>query len=150
MFYGRYPHRLNAKYQVTLPSRLRAVLERQTEDQALHILRIDPRCLYIYTSRGLDQIVEALKQSGGAGAKHPDFRRLFFSSVTPVDLDPHGRFVIPAELRQAAGIERDVIFVGNAERMELWAAGQWEKLQASEQESYQQRLQQNVVDLLEW
>ena len=149
MFYGRYPHKLNAQHQVTLPAKFREAIAEPASGKGLYLVQVDPRCLYLYTRSGLDQVVEVMKQSRGAAQK-ADFRRLFFSSVSPVDLDPHHRFVIPAELREAAGIEKDVIFIGNAERIELWAAARWQGLQAGEQDAYQQRLQQNVVELLEW
>lgn len=150
MFYGEYPHKLNAKHQVTLPARLREALERRPDDKALFMVQVDKRCLYMYTQNGLDDVVELLKRSGSSGSKRPDSRRLFFSSVCPIDLDPHGRFVIPAHLRQAAGVGKDVIFIGNAERIEVWAADRWTELQQREQEAYRQRLQQNMAELLEW
>ena len=150
MFYGRYPHKLNAKNQVTLPSRLREALERSGEGPGLFILQVDGRCLYLYTQTGLDQVVEILKKAGGAGTKRADGRRMFFSSIHPVELDPHGRFVIPAELREDVAIQKNVIFVGNADRIELWDASRWDELESTEQEAYRQRLQQNVTDLLEW
>lgn len=149
MFYGQHPHKLNAKHQATLPAKFREALDETQAGRDLYLLQVDPRCVYLYTRAGLDQIVEVLKASGGA-ARKPDFRRMLFASVSPIDLDPHGRFVIPAELRAAAEIRKAVVFVGNAERIEIWAAERWQRLNQDEQQSYQQQLQQNVVDLLEW
>ena len=149
MFYGHYPHKLNAKNQVTLPAKFREVIEQQEQGKGLYLVQVDPRCLYLYTHQGLELVKDRLKKSGGPAGRS-EFRRKFFASITPVDPDPHGRFVIPSAFRRAAQIEKDVIFIGNADRMELWAADQWEQVDEADHETYQARMREIVVDLLEW
>lgn len=154
MFYGQYPHKLNAKNQVTLPAKFREVIDSQkradpTEGDGLYLLQADPRCLYLYTQKGVERIVEWLKSAGGPAA-HADFRRQFLASVNPVDPDPHGRFVIPERRRLAAGIQKSVIFIGNADRIEIWADERWAQLEKTDPEAYETRIKDIVRDLLEW
>lgn len=42
-----------------------------------------------------------------------------------LELDPHGRFVLPGGLRQSAGLVRDCVLVSILDRLELWDAERW-------------------------
>jgi MraZ protein len=50
---------------------------------------------------------------------------VFFSSVVTSHLDKQGRLTIPLELREYAGLERDLAIVGLSGRMEIWNAETW-------------------------
>ena len=147
MFYSDYNAKLNAKGQLILPAKYRDVIYRDELAQGkygpnepeerpgstLFLIQVDDRCLYIYMERILNEWVdkllaeEALKRS-------PDFRRKFFRRVTPVDYDANGRFVLPADRRAQAGIDRDCVFSGNGDRIELWAADRMEALDTQQEE----------------
>jgi MraZ protein len=148
VFFGKYDHRLNAKNQVTVPARFRALLP---EKEKLYLLRANDVPLYLYTQQDMEKIVGRMRES--ASAADPNFRRKFTSRVTPVDMDAQGRIVIPAELKKAAGIDADVVFIGNAERIEIWAADRWAAFDADDTiadgEAYDQKLDGMMGELFE-
>ena len=41
--------------------------------------------------------------------------------VMPIELDAQGRFFVPAELRKAIGVKKDVELVGSIDRFEIWS-----------------------------
>lgn len=41
--------------------------------------------------------------------------------VLPIELDAQGRFFVPAELRRAIGVKKDVELIGSIDRFEIWA-----------------------------
>ena len=49
-----------------------------------------------------------------------DWRRVFIGSAMDVDIDGASRVLIAPELREWAGLERDVLLVGMGSRFELW------------------------------
>ena len=63
----------------------------------------------------------------GYSHEESDLRRLIFGTAITVQMDGHGRIVLPADLRESASIERDVFWVGLGSCLELWAP---EKLRA--------------------
>lgn len=55
-------------------------------------------------------------------------QRFVFSSITYLEIDDQGRFVIPKNLLQYAGLsEKAVVVVGVGDHFEIWDAVKWEK-----------------------
>jgi MraZ protein len=45
--------------------------------------------------------------------------------ASEVELDGHGRILLPRELREFGGLERQAILIGQGNRFELWDEGRW-------------------------
>ena len=41
-------------------------------------------------------------------------------------MDKQGRFLIPNKLREAAGLEKDIVIVGVISKLEIWSKEKWE------------------------
>jgi MraZ protein len=54
-------------------------------------------------------------------------QRHFFSGAVQAQPDKLGRVVIPQYLRAYAGLETEVVVVGLADRVEVWATGEWQR-----------------------
>lgn len=147
MFFGQFHHRLNTKNQVTIPARLRDVVPEDERNKGFYLVRSNPECLYLYTHTEIQKTVDRLRSS--SSAVDPEFRRMLTSRITPVDMDAQGRIVIPAELKKAAGIDADVVFLGNAERMELWALDRWTAFESGHEPGYERKLGEMMDDLFE-
>jgi len=52
-----------------------------------------------------------------------------------VEVDKQGRILIPGNLREFAGLQKDVVMVGVASRIEIWSRQKWEALQEDEEEA---------------
>jgi MraZ protein len=48
------------------------------------------------------------------------WRRFYLGSANPLEVDGGGRFLLPPELREWAGLEREVVFMGVGKNFELW------------------------------
>lgn len=51
-----------------------------------------------------------------------EWRRVFIGSAVDVEIDSGARIAVSPELRQAAGLEKEVVMVGMGRRLELWNA----------------------------
>ena len=74
------------------------------------------------------------------------FVRLLFAGATEQSLDRQGRLLLPASLREYAGIERDVIILGVANRVELWSKERWSAYETEASQAYEE-LAEKIVDL---
>ena len=144
MFFGQFHHKLNAKNQVTIPSRFRQLMP---EHEKLYILRMSADALYLYTQGEIEKVMQRVRENGPA--IDPEFRRVFASRVTPVDMDAQGRIVISQELKSAVGIETDVAFIGNAERVEIWPFDRWQAFEKANEAGYREKLGTMMDELFE-
>ena len=51
--------------------------------------------------------------------------RLLFSWATECSMDKQGRILLPQNLRQHAGIKREVVIIGVSDRIEIWSKDRW-------------------------
>lgn len=56
-----------------------------------------------------------------------DFVRFFLSGATECDIDKQGRFLIVSNLREYAGMEKEVVIIGVGTRIEIWNKEKWQK-----------------------
>jgi len=47
-------------------------------------------------------------------------QRRLVGSATPVEIDGSGRILVPLTLRQVAGLEKHIVFLGMGSRFEIW------------------------------
>ena len=53
--------------------------------------------------------------------------RFLFSSAIEIEEDNQGRFLLPSNLKTYANINKEVVFIGVGNRIELWASERWEE-----------------------
>lgn len=122
---GEYHHKLDAKGRLTLPSSFRKVLP---EDL---VVTESPNedCLFVFDVEGFSEWVDALfKHEDGYDAgneKHAEVRLVLNSRARRVELDSAHRIGIPAEQCEAAGLDKDVVIVGDFDHFTIWDAKRW-------------------------
>lgn len=119
MFFGEYQHNVDKKGRAFIPSKFREEL-----GESFMICRsIDSRpCLRIYSTEQwavLDEKLRALPARAG------DFKRKIYSSATSLECDSQGRILIPAKLREFAGLQGEASFIGMSDFFEVWAPENW-------------------------
>jgi MraZ protein len=61
-----------------------------------------------------------MKQRASEGGQDMDMIRVFFSEARAIEPDGQGRFVVPEEHRNHAGLVRDTVVIGQYDRIEIW------------------------------
>lgn len=115
MFFGEYEHTIDTKGRVIIPAKLRDAL-----GESFIIAKGLDGCLSVYSMEqwtAFEAKLQALPLS------QPDaraFARFFFSGATEGELDKQGRVMIPSNLREHAGLTKDVVIAGAGNRLEIW------------------------------
>ena len=65
------------------------------------------------------------------------FIRFFFAGASECSLDKQGRILIPNNLREYAKLAKDVVIIGVAERIEIWAKDEWDNYNSEDNLSYE-------------
>lgn len=80
------------------------------------------RCLYIYSMEDWDVLVEKIKKLKQSDRDVRKFIREFFSNTEECNLDAQGRILIPQNLREYAGITKELVTKGAMDKIEIWSA----------------------------
>jgi MraZ protein len=65
------------------------------------------------------------------------FARFFFSGASELEIDKQGRIVLPPNLREYAGIEKDLVIIGVGARVEIWDSEKWDEYNHTAASSYE-------------
>jgi MraZ protein len=117
MFLGEHQHSLDAKGRVILPARFRE----QLEGGAVMAKALDG-CLAVYPLAEFEQVAERARDAARGGKAGRHAARTFFTSAVDFIPDKQGRVAVPANLREFAGLTRDVVVAGMYHRIEIWDA----------------------------
>jgi MraZ protein len=118
-FLGEYEATVDAKGRFLLPSAIRKKLPEGSPDQFV-INRGFEKCLSLYPVKNWEPIFVGISKLNDFDPKVREFRRYFFNGATELELDTAGRLLIPPNLREHAGIEKDIVLVGSVQKIEIW------------------------------
>lgn len=122
MFIGEYQHALDAKNRMIVPSKLREEL-----GQKFVITKGLDGCLYAYPLEEWKMLEEKLKKLPLTNKNARAFVRFFFSGATEIEMDKQGRGLIPQNLKEYAGIEKEIVSIGVLTRVEIWSKEKWQQ-----------------------
>lgn len=119
---GEYNHTIDAKGRLIIPSKFRETLG----DEFVVTKGLDG-CLFVYDNKEWSAFEEKLKSLPLTNKDARQFVRFFLAGATLAEVDKQGRILVPANLRQFAGLEKEVVLVGVASRVEIWSKAKWEE-----------------------
>ena len=83
--------------------------------------------MFLYTAEEWDKISTKLRQLPLAKAEARAFVRFFFAGARQAECDRQGRFLVPANLRAHAKLQKDVVLIGISNRIEVWSKAEWDR-----------------------
>jgi MraZ protein len=127
MFRGANKVTLDAKGRLAMPTRYRdRIVERSSGRLVATVDRSD-RCLLIYPLPEWEEIERKLMRLPTLNPAVRRLQRLMVGHATELELDSHGRILIPPTLREYAALARDVVLIGQGSRFELWDEAHWDQ-----------------------
>ncbi len=120
MFMGEYNHTIDTKGRIIIPSKFREALG----DQFVVTLGLDG-CLFVYPNEEWMNFVAQLKNLPGSKEAR-QMQRYFMAGAADCEVDKQGRILIPNKLREHAGLEKDIVFVGVLSKIEIWSKEKWD------------------------
>lgn len=120
MLRGSYPARIDDKGRLKIPNAFRAVVEDQ-HGAGLYLTSLSGDSVRIYPMAewlAVEQRVSRMPSSHPARLKFLD-RVNYFGQIG--EFDVQGRVLIPARLREAAGVIGDVDVLGQISYLEVWS-----------------------------
>src|SRR5579863_1961859 len=117
-FLGEYEVTLDAKGRFLLP----ASLKKQTGEEAgsFVINRGFEKCLGLYPMKSWEPIFEQISKLNDFDPKVRQFRRYFLNGATMLELDSACRLLVPQNLKDYAGLQKDITLVSAIDKIEIW------------------------------
>lgn len=127
MFYGEYQHSVDAKGRVIVPAKFRDGL-----GEKFIVTKGLDNCLFAYSPEEWSNLETKLKSLPFTDKDVRAFVRFFFAGATECEVDKQGRILLPQNLREYAGLEKDVYVIGVSTRVEIWDKAKWENYSGDE------------------
>lgn len=127
MFMSEYNHTVDAKGRLIIPSKFREVL-----GEEFVVSKGMDGCLFVYANEDWKAFEQKLTSLPLINKEARQFARFFLAGAAQVELDKQGRILLPAGLREFAGLDKDVVLVGVGSRIEIWSKEKWESVTADE------------------
>jgi MraZ protein len=141
MFMGEFLHTVDSKGRLIIPAKFRETLG----DKFIATKGLD-NCLFLYPENEWQNFEEKLKKLPVSQPNARAFVRFFFSGATECEFDKQGRILLPANLREYATLEKDVVVVGVMNRIEIWDSARWKDYSALAESNYE-KAAESLVDL---
>lgn len=129
-FTGLFQHKLEEKARTSLPARWKALLIGLGQDK-LVVTQGPERSLWVFPQTVWDRFLGELTQKLQTVSLLSPERRLlthfFVSPAQEVSVDRLGRVLLPPALREWAGLEDEIVWVGAMDHFELWSTKGWKK-----------------------
>lgn len=117
---GEYEHSLDAKGRVIMPAKLR-----EDMGEKFILTKGLDGCLFGFSQNEWANFEEKLKTLPLTNKNARDFVRFFLSGATECEMDKQGRFLVASNLREYAGMDKEIVVIGVGNRIEIWNKEKW-------------------------
>ena len=123
---GTYECKADAKGRVMFSSALKKQLLPVVSEGFVVKRAVFQPCLELYPMREWNSMMEKINKLNRFVKKNNDFIRRFTAGVKVVELDASGRLLIPKDLCQFAGVEKQVVLSSAVNIIEIWDKDRYE------------------------
>ena len=128
MIFGEFNQQIDEKGRTRIPPRIKPFLSSDVT-----ITKGTNGCLFLFQADAqYYNLSKKLLEVPMSDLMAQRSVRAFFSSGSILEEDNQGRFLLPKNLREYAGIKKDVVYIGVGNRAELWARENYEAYMGGE------------------
>lgn len=143
MFLGTHAPRLDDKGRLVLPAKFREALA-----PGLVLTKGQDRSIVVWPATEFAAYAARLGEASRSDEKVRAYLRVLFSGAFDEQPDKQGRVTLPPVLREYAGLDRDVVVVGNGQTVEIWDAAAWTTYLSSNEDAYSSINEEVIPGLL--
>jgi MraZ protein len=118
---------IDAKGRIVMPTRYRERLQLDSNSAVVLTIDTEERCLLLYPLPEWEEIEKKLAALPSFNPAARRIQRLLIGHATDVEMDGHGRILLPPLLREYAGLSKQAVLVGQGKKFELWDQAHWDK-----------------------
>jgi MraZ protein len=132
VFFGTFTHAIDAKGRTSLPAKFREALAAAGEPKIVLAQYPHWRAVQALPLSEWKRLEEKLMQASPLDLRAQRNILRFYSTAHEVDLDPHGRVLVPPSLREYANLVKDVVWAGMGRHIQLFDKATYDAQMSSE------------------
>ncbi|GAA0475751.1 MULTISPECIES: division/cell wall cluster transcriptional repressor MraZ [Tatumella] len=125
MFRGATLVNLDSKGRIAVPTRYREILIGESQGQMVCTIDLHQPCLLLYTLPEWEVIERKLSRLSTMNPAERRVQRLLLGHASECQMDSAGRLLLAGTLRQHAGLQKEIMLVGQFNKFELWDEQTW-------------------------
>lgn len=120
MFIGSFKYSVDAKGRVSIPSIFKKYIN-EAANETFVMTRGIVQCIDIYPQDfWKEEVLTRVNQLDDFDPEEAGFKRMLFELAAEYKLDSQSRLLVPKNLLEFAGIEREVFVLGQNKKIEIW------------------------------
>jgi MraZ protein len=128
VFRGVATFNLDAKGRIAIPAKFRKHLDVCCEGRLVITIDHSDHCLQLYPLPEWEQVESKLSALPSLNTQVRRLKRMLLGYATECEMDSHGRILLPAKLREFAGLDKGMVMIGQGNKFELWDEQTWNDL----------------------
>lgn len=124
---GTYECKIDAKGRLLLPSKLKKQLLPCLEDGFVLKRAVFQSCLELYPMGEWQNLMAKVHKLNRFNKKNNDFIRRFTAGVKMIEVDGSGRLLVPKDLYEFAGLEKEIVLSSAINIVEIWDKNKYEQ-----------------------
>ena len=126
MFRGFSAVNLDSKGRLAIPSRFRDRLRRMVPDALVLAPSPLDHSLWLYALPDWEEIEDKLAKLSDFDVQSRRTKQMMRGYATDCQPDTHGRILVPAPLREHAKLNKQVVVLGQGNKLEIWNKAEWD------------------------
>ena len=122
MFLGKYQLFMDDEHRLVIPPAFRELLA-----EGVYITRGFEQNLLVMSEKVFQEKYQRVVSLNMADPSVRLLLRLILANASRLDISAAGQVFIPPELTAFAGVEKEIILVGQGDYIEAWSPASWEK-----------------------
>lgn len=135
MFRGAYAINLDDKGRLAIPTKYRALLKADCDGQLVCTVDLKENCLLLYPLTEWQEVEEKLLSLSNMVPSEKRVQRVLLGNAMDCQLDKNGRILLSAPLRNHANLNKKLMLVGQLNKFEIW-----------DEDAWNQRMQQDILE----
>jgi MraZ protein len=145
MFRGISTISIDPKGRLAMPAKYRDMMTATAGGEVVITVDHTDKCLLVYPMDEWVKVEKTLMSLPNMNRRVRNMQRLILGHAAELELDAQGRMLLPAPLREYAGLDKKAVLVGQANKFELWDADTWDAARESWLLEAQEDEEANVV-----
>ncbi len=125
MFRGANAINLDSKGRLAIPTKYRQSLLDDCNGQLVCTIDTQQSCLLLYPLPEWEEIELKLSKFSSMIPSERRMQRLLLGYATECEMDKSGRVLLSLPLRKHAALDKEVMLVGQLNKLEIWDAETW-------------------------